>query len=54
MYVRFGAAASATDSYLLHPGGIITSQIPQQVELSINVLSTAADSNIYGFILSTT
>ncbi len=55
LYVRFGAVATATNSYLLHPGGIITSQIPQQVQLSINILGTeAAGSAIYGFILSTT
>ena len=55
LYVRFGAVADATNSYLLHPGGVLTSQIPQQVELSINVLGTeAAGSNVYGFVLSTT
>ena len=55
IYVRFGGAAAATDSYLLHPGGILSSQIPQQVALSIELLGTeAAGSAVYGFVLSTT
>lgn len=54
IYVRFGSAAADTDSYLLHPGGVLTSQIPQQVELSINLLGTDTASNVYGFVLSTT
>ena len=55
MYLRFGNPATATDSYLLHPGGIIEDLVPQELVQSINLLGTeAAGSNIYGFVLSTT
>lgn len=54
IYVRFGNVASPTESYLLHPGGVITSRILQEVALSINILSSGASSEVYGFVLSTT
>lgn len=54
IYVRFGAVASATESYLLHPGGVITTRILQEVTLSINILSSGTSSEVYGFILTTT
>lgn len=50
--VRFGGAPSTTEGYIVCPGSLLESRISEQVTESINVLSTAANSPIYGFYLA--
>lgn len=52
IYLRFGAIASATQSNIVCPGGTLTSQLPQQVELSVNVLSASGTAEFYGWQIS--
>lgn len=51
LWVRFGTAASVGSSFKILPGGSLQSDIPQQIQQSISIISEGSGTNYFGFTI---